>query len=95
MCATYLLCHHATNPSPLSRTHNTQNKQRITKGNYAVRFVDPATNIITTFMGGLGTGYNGEGLAPAATQLGSVFRLSVSGQTLYVPDATNNRVRAV
>jgi hypothetical protein len=81
---------------PLSLAHtNTQNKQRITKGNYAARYVDPATNIITTFMGGLGTGYNGEGLAPAATQLGSVFRLSVSGQTLYVPDATNNRVRAV
>jgi sugar lactone lactonase YvrE len=63
-------------------------------GNHAVRLVTPATGVISTIAGILGT--SGSGTVPAAatvTQLNAPAAIAVSPLgTLYIADAGNNRV---
>jgi hypothetical protein len=72
------------------------------QGNRRIRKVDPS-GIITTFAGTGVPGFAGDGGPASAAQFNTVrgsdavpcFKLTIDGQTLYVADTLNNRVRAI
>jgi hypothetical protein len=64
-------------------------------GNFAIRKVDTA-GVITTFAGGNGFGYSGDGGPATAAQLSWPYGVAVdSTGNVYIADASNNAIRKV
>lgn len=65
--------------------------------NHVVRRIDLAANTIETFAGTGEAGYGGDGAAATQAQLNNPRDLEVSpdGETLYIADELNHRIRAV
>jgi hypothetical protein len=65
------------------------------EGNHRVRRVDARTGVITTVAGSGTAGFSGDGAAATAAALSGPSSLIVEGNTLYIADGANGRVRAV
>jgi sugar lactone lactonase YvrE len=65
------------------------------EGNHRVRRVDARTGAITTLAGTGTSGFSGDGGAATAAALSAPSTLVVDGNTLYIADGGNGRVRAV
>ncbi len=63
--------------------------------NNCVRRIDLATSVVTRFAGTGEKGDSGDGGPAADARFGSVYNIAFRGQTLYVADLGNHRVRAV
>lgn len=63
-------------------------------GNHAIRYVDPLRTRVTTVVGTGAAGFNGDGLAPADTQLNSPAAVwaGVDGR-VFIADSGNHRLR--
>ncbi len=65
-------------------------------GNGALRRVDAATGIITTFAGTGKLGFSGDGGLATSAQLGSIVQFAIDGSgNLFLSDVTNNLIREV
>ena len=63
--------------------------------NNCVRRIDLATRVVTRFAGTGAKGYGGDGGPASAAVFDGVFNIAFRGQTLYIADLGNRRVRAV
>ena len=63
--------------------------------NNVVREVDAGTGVITTVAGTGVASYNGDDIQATSAELNNPQGLLVSGNTLYIADSGNNRIRAV
>ena len=64
------------------------------QNNFAIRKVD-TNGIITTFAGGIGQGFSGDGGPPASAQLRFPQDVVFAGGNLYIVDTSNQRLRLV
>ena len=64
--------------------------------NNAVRKVDAATGIMTTFAGTGVAGYNGDGIAASTAQLNGPAGITIDGSgNIYIADKFNERIRKI